>query len=86
LREHIRGSASKFQRRHRLDVGDAAHAVCAKNFLLLGHGVIETLESQFVNGKISLNRLLQPRARTGAGLYVAKPGVSEVSTLGCNAG
>jgi len=47
LREHISRSASKFQRRlscHRLDVCNAAHAIVAKDFLLLDRGLIETLE------------------------------------------
>ena len=30
--------------RHRLDVRNTAHAVRAKDFLLLGHGLIETLK------------------------------------------
>ena len=56
LCEHMRGGAAKFQRgfrRDRLDVRDAAHAIRSKNFLLLGHGLIETLKARFVNGKLS---------------------------------
>src|SRR5207244_7930240 len=39
-------------RRDRLHVRHTADAVCSKNFLLLGHGLIETLERSFVNGKV----------------------------------
>jgi hypothetical protein len=55
LREHVRRGAAKFQRRlrrHRLHVCDTSHAISSKNFLPLGHGLIETLETQFVNGKV----------------------------------
>jgi len=48
LGEHIRGGTSEFQRRfgrHRLNVRDTPHAIGSKNFLMLSHGVIETLES-----------------------------------------
>jgi len=54
LREHVRRSAAKLLcrlRRYRLHVRNTTHTVCAKYLLLLGHGLIETLESQFVNGK-----------------------------------
>jgi hypothetical protein len=43
----MRGGATQFQRclgRDRFDVGNAADTVSAENFLLLGHGLIETLE------------------------------------------
>ena len=47
LREDVRRGTAKFQRRlrrHRLHVRDTAHPVRAKDFLLLSHGLIETLE------------------------------------------
>jgi len=55
FRENERRRAAEFQRsfrRDRLDVRDAANAISTENFLLLGHGLIETLEWQFVNGKL----------------------------------
>ena len=48
LRENERRRAAEFQRsfrRDRLDVRDAANAISTENFPLLGHGLIETLES-----------------------------------------
>jgi hypothetical protein len=51
----MRGGATKLQGcfgRDRFNVGNTADAVSPENFLLLGHGVIETLEGQFVNGKL----------------------------------
>jgi hypothetical protein len=54
LREHVRRSASEFQRRlrrNRLNVRNTAYAIGAKDFLLLGHGLIETLKARFVNAK-----------------------------------
>jgi hypothetical protein len=50
-----RCGTAEFQRRlrrHRLHVRDTAHAIRAKDFLLLGHGVIETLKAPFVNVKV----------------------------------
>ena len=47
LSENVCGGATQFQRclrRDRLRIGNAADAVSSENFLLLGHGVIETLE------------------------------------------
>ena len=55
LREHICCGTTKSQRslrRDRFHVRDAAHAISAKNFPLLSHGVIETLKERFVNGKL----------------------------------
>ncbi len=56
LNENVRRGTTQFQRclsRDWLDIGDTANAISTENFLLLGHGLIETLESQFVNGKLS---------------------------------
>jgi hypothetical protein len=38
--------------RHRLNVGDAAHAIGSENLFCLRHVVIETLEYRFVNRKL----------------------------------
>jgi len=47
LSENVCGGAAQFQRclgRNRLHIGDPADAVRSENFLVLGHGLIETLE------------------------------------------
>ena len=41
---------------------DAANAIRSKNFLLLGHGPIETLKRQFVNGNFSQLLFLDPNS------------------------
>jgi hypothetical protein len=51
----VRGCASELQgcfSRHWLDVRHSANAVSSKDLFLLRHGVIETLEWSFVNGKL----------------------------------
>jgi hypothetical protein len=55
LGENMRGSAAKFQcglGRDRLDISDTADAVSAENLCRLFHGLTETLQYRFVNGKV----------------------------------
>ena len=47
LSENVRGGATQLQRcfgRDRFDIGNTADAVRPEDFLMLGHGLIETLE------------------------------------------
>ena len=56
LRENVGRGTTQFQRclsGDWLDVSDTADAVGPKNFLMLSHGLIETLEGWFVNGNFS---------------------------------
>src|SRR5439155_542681 len=56
LSENVRGGAAQFQRclgRDRFDIGDPADTVRSEDFPMLGHGLTETREEQFVKGKLS---------------------------------
>ena len=53
--EKVRRSTAELERgfgRNRFHVGNAVDAVSPENLLGLGHGLIETLEERFVNGKL----------------------------------
>ena len=68
MREHVRRSASKLQRcfrGNRLHVGNTADAIRAKDFLLLGHRLIETLKARFVNAKFWSAKAPGGRIRPG---------------------
>src|SRR4029434_9672174 len=71
----MRGSATQLQGclgRDRFHVRNTANPISPENFLLLSHGLIETLETSLVNGKVlilhiaGVNRTLSRLQLAGA--------------------
>ena len=55
----MRGGPTQFESglgRYRLHIGDTAHAVGAENLCRVFHRLTQTLEGQFVNGKMQPER------------------------------
>ena len=74
LRENVGRGTTQFQRCLScdwFDVSDTADAVGPKNFLMLSHGLIETLEGWFVNGKFLPILISEPSRRQAVALCEA---------------